>query len=358
MLVLIMAGGSGTRLWPLSRKKNPKQLLALIGEQTLLQATYGRLNSFFRDSDIFLATAEKYFPAIKKQLPKISAKNYSLEPVLKDRGPAIALAVLIMEKNRPKSVFVTAWSDHYIKNTKAYFDALKEAQNIIASDPETFVCIGVKPNSAHTGFGYIQKGRKLPIKGNNKSFTAQSFLEKPDIKTAQKLVKSEKYLWNTGYFVCRTDVLLSLYQKYLPQVYKILKQIEPYIGKQRQQKFINKFYPKMPKVDIEKGLVEKLKKTAVVEANFDWADIGSFKIIKDVLSKDHENLTKGFAEILDSSGNLIYNYENKLVAVVGMKDTIVVNTNGALLIANKHESEKVKKLVEKLQKNRSLKKYL
>jgi len=355
MYALIMAGGSGTRLWPQSRQNQPKQLLKFIKNQTLLQTTYTRLRKAFSDSEIFVATINSYKGNIKKQVPQIPLANYSLETATKDRGPAIGLAALIMWKRDPESFFITAWSDHYIKNETAYFQALKSAEAFLKKQPGYFLTIGVRPSSAHTGFGYIELGKKL----SGQVFGAKSFKEKPDAKTAKKFLQNKNYLWNTGYFVCKCETLLQLYKKHLPEVYKILMKIQPFIGTKRQQLAINKFYPQMPEVDIEKGLIEKLNKVAVVPGSFDWADVGSWQVIKDILSPDDKNLIQGEVLAQNSRGNLIYNFEkNKLVAGVGLENLLIVNTKDALLVVPKNRSEEVKQLVKNLKKGKKFKKYL
>ncbi|MCL5775294.1 MAG: sugar phosphate nucleotidyltransferase [Patescibacteria group bacterium] len=354
MFALLMAGGQGTRLWPVSRKSKPKQLLKLIEDKTLLEATYHRLLNGFSPQEIFIATTSDYKKHIRKQLPEIPKDNYSIEPELKDRGPALGLAALLMHAKDRQSIFVTSWSDHYIKNQNAYFKTLKTAEQVVNKHPGSFVTVGVKPTHPHTGLGYIKLGKKL----GPKAYRVSSFKEKPDLKTAERFLKSKQYLWNTGYFICRTERLLELYAQHLPEIYSLLMKIKPYIGSIKQQWAINTFYPRMPKVDIEKGLIEKLSDVAAVEAVFDWADIGSWQIIKDVLSEKKDNLIKGLALHHKAEGSLIYNFEKKLVAVTGLKDIIVVNTKDALLIAPKNQSEAVKELIEKIKADPDLKKYL
>ena len=329
-----MAGGSGTRLWPVSRKHTPKQLLKLVDNKTLLENTFSRLSRGFKNHQVFVATTKQHFSAVSRQLPQVPKANYSLEPVLKDRGPAIGLAALLMLQKDKDACFVTAWADHYINDEKAYFATLKTAEQFLRRHPDYFLTIGVKPSYPHTGLGYIQQGKKFAGGVHH----ATSFKEKPDQKTAEKFFRSGRYLWNTGYFVCRADTLIALYQKHQPQIYDLLMKIKPYIGTKRQQWAIDKFYPQMPHVDIEKGLVEKLDKVAVVPASFTWADIGSWKIVKDVLSKQHENLTRGNVAHHNTTRSLVYNYEHKLVAVVGADDLVVINTKDALLIAPKSKS--------------------
>lgn len=358
MYALIMAGGSGTRLWPVSRKNTPKQLLGFIGKQTLLQATFRRLSKGFSSKRVFVATMVQYAKNIQRQLPKVPKTNYSLEPELKDRGPAIGLAALLMHHYDPKSCFVTAWSDHYISDEEEYFKTLELAEAYLDVDPGVFITIGAQPTFPHTGLGYIEKSGHIKNSAGIPIHRVKSFTEKPPLEKARQFVKSGRYLWNTGYFVCRTDTLLSLYEQHLPEVYALLMKIKPSLGTKQQQAAINQYYKQMPKVDIEHGLIEKLDNIAVLPATFDWADIGSWKVIKDVLSDDDQNLVEGLAETHATEGTLIYNYEKKLVACIGLKDMIVVNTKDALLIVPKEHSEQVKDLVQKLKDNKKLHKHL
>lgn len=351
-----MAGGSGTRLWPASRKNQPKQLLGLIGKKTLLQNTFARLAKGFLPNQIFVATHKNYARQIQKQLSLIPKANYSLEPETLDRGPALGLAALVMLKKNPQATFVTAWSDHYIKNERTYFKAIKTAKNFLRHNPKTLLCIGVKPAFPHTGLGYIKLGSRLGK--NSRVFHVISFTEKPDSKTARKFLHSGRYLWNTGYFACRADFLLELYKKHLPEIYSLLMKIKPFIGTQKQQLAINKYYPQMPEADIERGLVEKTQGLACIKADFDWVDIGSWKVVKEILSGKNKNLISGLAQSLDTQNCLIYNYEPKLVTAVGLKNLAIINTKDTLLVADLNSSEKVKELVKKLGGIKQLKRYL
>jgi mannose-1-phosphate guanylyltransferase len=358
MNILILAGGTGTRLWPASRKKQPKQLLPFIGNRTLLQNTYERFLKVTTPAHIYVGTLAAYAKAVKKQVPGIPAKNYSLETLLKDRAPAIGLAALIMEHNDPGSCFVTAWSDHYIKEERAYLAMLKKIEKYLRQEPETTVTIGVAPRYAHTGMGYIEQGKSLPNKTGLPLSAVRSFKEKPDLKTATKYLNSGRYLWNTGYFAWNAGYLLRLYREHLPEIYELLMAIKPALGTRRQQAVINRYYPRMPKIDIETGLIEKLNNRVVIAADFTWADIGSWKIIKQVLSDGEENLVNGLWAGIHTSGSLIYNYTDGLIATSGLRDTIIVATPEITLVANIRDSEDIKKLVARIATDPKLHKYI
>lgn len=361
MNILIFAGGSGTRLWPASRKSSPKQLLKLIGDKTLLQNTYDRCLDWVDKKQVYIATLSEYKSAVKKQLPSIPDKHYSLEPVLRDRGPAIGLAALIMHHDDPKSSFMTMWSDHNIIESKGYFKKLLvNAEKYLNENPAATLTIGVKPTFPHTGFGYIKKGKKIVNKYGLPLSTVSSFVEKPKKAQAEKFLSSGQYLWNSGYFIWKTATILDLYKQHLPEVYKILKKIEPHLGTKNQQKAIDQWYLKMPKVEVEQGILEKVKNNIVtIEASFDWIDVGSWKVIKDLQSKEGLNVSQGLHIEHDTKNSLVYNYNPKqLVTSLGTQNLVVVVTEDAILIADKDNSVELKQLIAKIKLDPKLKKFL
>jgi mannose-1-phosphate guanylyltransferase len=259
MNILIMAGGTGTRLWPASRKHQPKQLLKLIGDQTLLQNTYNRSLEWVKPEQIYIATTSDYAESVAKQLPGVSPAHYSIEPCLRARGPAIGLAALIMHEQDPDSSFMCMWSDHSITSEPGYFvDLLAKVDNFLTENPGATITVGVKPEYAHTGLGYIEKGAAKNNDLGLALYELASFKEKPDSKTAEQFLQSGKYLWNSGYFAWKSATLLELYRAHLPEIYDILMQIKPHLGTDQQQQAIDELYPKMPVLDIEQGLLEKI----------------------------------------------------------------------------------------------------
>jgi mannose-1-phosphate guanylyltransferase len=355
--ILILAGGTGTRLWPASRAGRPKQLLPFLGNKTLLQNTFARFAQTSKPSEIFIGTQKKYLAGVKQQLPKIPAHNFSLEPVLRDRAPAIGLAALIMDHYQPGSIFTTVWSDHYIKEERQYLALLKKIEQHLKHHSNDTVVVGVRPNFAHTGMGYIELGSR--IKSSLPLYKVRSFTEKPQAKTAARYVKSKKYLWNTGYFAWNTTTLLQLFQKHQPEIYHILMEIKPFIGTDKQQTAIDRWYPKMPKVDIENGIVAKSQNRVAVKASFSWADIGSWKVLRDIQIAGRPNVFLGPHLDHGSKQVLVYNYTDKqIVSTLGLDNIAVVVTPEAVLVTDIHRAEEVKFLTKLLEKDPKLKKYL
>ncbi len=357
MNIIIFAGGQGTRLWPASRANKPKQFLKLVGNKTLLEQTYLRIKTKFKPNQVFVATSVDYADYIKGQLPKIPVTNFSLEPLRKNRGPALGLAVLIMQHQSKDDVFATAWSDDHIANSKLYIQTLSLAGNLAKSNPEKIIAIGAKPTMTSQAFCYIQYGKSFDSQA--KSFRVKKFTDKPSSAQAKKFVSSGNYLWNTGYFVSTGSNILRLYKQYYPKSYDILMQIAPHIGTPKQDKFIKKYYAKLESFDFEDILRNHPKEMAVIPAEFGWADVGRWAVIKDIQSKSNENLSLGNTVVYDTVGSLVYNYNPKqIVTTLHVHNLVIINTPEALLVANKDNTEQLKDLIRILEQDKKLKKFL
>lgn len=357
MNILIFAGGFGTRLWPASRASTPKQLLKFVGDDTLLQNTYKRVRKGVKADQVYIATASNYVNQIRKQLPQITKSHYSLEPMRKDRGPALGLAVLIMSHSSDDKIFATAWADDHIKQTELYHKTLQAAASYVEQKPHSIVAVGIKPTSAHTGFCYIQTGKTEKL--NINIVSVKRFTKKPTKKEAEKYKASGNFLWNTGYFISHADHILALYKHYQPKAYALLMKIKPYIGTSKQTVMIEKYYAQMPEFDFEEILNTHPSELHAIAANFDWADVGRWSVIKDIQSKQKDNLTKGLTLEHETEGTLVYNYNPKqLVSTVHVKNLVIVVTPEAVLVADKNNSEELKHVIAKLKKNKNLHKYL
>lgn len=358
MKVIILAGGGGTRLWPVSRKHKPKQIQPFIGNKTLLQKTFERVRKGFTLSDILVSTNVKHYSLIHHQIPSLPKNNYILEPEKKDTAAAIGLVAAYLAKKNPHEVMFMANADHYIKNVKEYLRVAKLAEKVAKENPSFTVLLGIKPTYPETGLGYIKINKLFKQFGNDEVFQAERFIEKPDLETAKQYFKSWDYLWNPAMFCWRVDNLLNLFKKFLPQHYKILMKIQNAMDTRQASSVLKKEFKKIKQISIDYGIMEKSRKMLVIPADFDWVDVGHWRTVKDVLAKNlDDNVIKGKYIGHDSQGNLIYSYTGKLIATCGVKNMIIIEAEDAILVCPKDKAQDVKKIVEMLEK-KGLKKYL
>lgn len=335
---VILAGGIGKRLWPLSNQSQPKQFRSLINDKTLLQNTYERLLSGFDKKNIFVATSSNIVDSVKGQI-EIEDKNIFVEPEAKNTAMAIGFAAVRLLAIDPEAIIVTANSDHYIKQEKKYFDALAKAEKIISDNPEKLLLFGIRPTYPETGYGYIH----LESREGSDFDDVVGLKEKPDLETAKGYLESGDYLWSPGIFVFKAKQLLEWYKKHLPDTYQALINIS-------EGKDIAEQYSKVEKISIDYGLLEKLDDMLVLPVDFDWADIGHWRSLRDVLSQNGDNLVlddKKFAQV-DSKNNLLYSYSDKLIATVGVEDMVLVETDKAIFLCPADRAQDVKKILSEM----------
>lgn len=358
MKAVIMAGGSGTRLWPVSRKNSPKQAQPFGDTETLLQKTFQRLRRGWPKRDIFVSTSAAQFPLLWKQLPGLPAKQYICEPAKRETAAAIGLVAAYLHKHNPQEIFFTANSDAYLKETDEYVRVLKSAEKTVQRYPSQTVLIGIKPRFAHTGLGYIKMKRQIDTIGKDEVFLVDRFVEKPDARTAARYVASWQYLWNPAMFVFRADALLDKFRRYLNPSYKLLMQIEAAIGTKKEQATIKRLFPKMQKISIDYGILEKDRSMLVIPADLTWSDIGDWSAVFDMIS-DHpkSNVLHGRHIVHDSHGNMIASYSGKMIAAAGVSNMIIIETDDAILVCPRDRAQDVKQLVA-LMEEQSLHKFL
>ncbi|MBW3622989.1 MAG: NTP transferase domain-containing protein, partial [Armatimonadetes bacterium] len=349
MYAVIMAGGSGTRLWPTSRETNPKQLHALVSEKPMIQETVERLTPLIRTEDMWVVTNDSYVYRIRQHLPNMPESHVVGEPFALGTTLAIGLAMLKVAQVDPQGTVVVAWSDSYISNQEAFVQALKLAEE--AAQQAEGVIIGVNPTYPATGYGYIKMGSPIRNIEGGDAFWIEEFIEKPNIERAKEFAQRWEYLWNPGIAVWRVDKLLRLFERLRPREYEALKRIEPALGTKDENAALERELREIPKLAIDYTIYEKADHLAVVPADLGWSDIGTWDALKEVLPpNDGTNVVRGPEVItMDTEECLIFG-DTRLVATLGVKDLVIVDTGDALLVAHRSKSQEVKEVVEKLRK--------
>lgn len=356
MYAVIMAGGRGTRFWPKSREKMPKHLQDIFGKKTIIQETVDRIGPLIPAKNILIVTGAGHSDELMQQLPDLPKENIIIEPVGRNTAPCIGLAAVHIKKMNPEGVMVVLPSDHYIADDESFRRTLAIASEM-AQRGNHLLTIGINPAGPETGYGYMEEGKAVAAIRGEEIFQVKSFREKPDIEQAITFLEDGGFFWNSGMFIWKVSTILNEIERLLPDLYKGLKKIENALGTDSEKDIINKVYQEITPISIDYGIMEKTGETLLVRGDFGWSDIGSWNTLWEVWDKDENgNAVKGRFIGIDSSNSLIYS-PDKLVALVGVEDLIVVETADSLLVCKKEASQDVKKLVEMLEE-KNMKEYL
>jgi len=352
MKAIIFAGGVGTRLWPLSRKKSPKQFEKIIGDKSTLQLAAERLLPDFSWKDIYISTGKQYLSVVQEQLALLPPKNVIGEPEVRDVGPAVGLMIAILTKVSPNEPMVILWSDHLVKKQELFRKILRVAGDIIKKEPNKIIFVSQKPRFASENLGWISYGSLVSSKEDISFYSFKDFQYRPDKKTANTYFTSGHHAWNLGYFVTTPAFLWKQYETFAPNLARDISRIADAWETPQFSEVLGAIYPTLEKISFDNAILEKLDPSdaLVVSENIEWSDIGAWEALKEALEESKEkNVTQGNVMLTDTNDSLVYNYNDKqLLVTIDMKDVLVVNTDDVLLVCRKTSVPKVKKLVESM----------
>lgn len=340
---IIMAGGVGSRFWPVSKKKFPKQFHDILGTgETLIQRTFNRLAKLIPEENILILTNGIYRDLVKKQLPNVTDNQIVLEPVMRNTAPCILLSALKIQKQNEDAIMVVAPSDHWIEDEEAFIKDLQISFDACQRQDNLLVTLGIQPTFPHTGYGYIQ------FKENSSSHLNQAinFKEKPDYNTAKEYLSAGNYLWNAGIFIWSAKAITGEFKEHAPAIYEIFEEGWPYYNTTQEQRFINENYEDAENISIDYAIMENAENVGVVPAEFDWNDLGSWGALYDELEHDEANNVIVNAKTLlnNSSNNIIRTLDNKLVVLKDLNNYIVVEDNDVLMIYPRGDEQGIKKV--------------
>ena len=353
MKFVIRAGGVGTRLWPFSRQRKPKQFHAMAGEQTMLQDAVGRIGSIAAAEDVHVSTGSQMADLVREQLPALTAAQLIVEPALRNTGPAVGLECALLEARYPGCVIASLGSDHYIGNAGEFCRLLQVAEEAISAHPDYLLTLGVKPTRAETGYGYIQRGAVLAEFSGEPVFGVEAFREKPNAATAARYVENGEYLWNSNMFAWKAATVLELFARFEPALHEGLERIMAAVGSAEEEAVITREYPRLKEIAVDNAIIERADKVATIRADIEWGDIGSWAALTDVLPADDAgNLFSGEIVAIDAANSTVYGRKDRVVALIGVDDLVVVDTADALLVCKKSEAQRVKDVLELLQEDK------
>lgn len=355
MKVVIFAGGVGTRLWPLSRKKSPKQFQKIFGGKSTLQLSVERVLPLTSPENIYISTGKIYAQLVRAQLPQIPRKNIILEPERREVGPAVGLITSILAKLSPNEPFLLMWSDHFLENEHYFHQMVKAAEKYIRKNKERIVLFGEKPRFPDPNLGWIKLGKKVAEIEEIPFFQLESFYYQPGPSLAEEFWKKKNYIWNLGYWLTTPSYLFSCFQRFVPNIYQGLLQIQKVYGTDRFEEVLEKEYKRFPKITFDNAVAEQLprEEVLVLKGNLHWHDVGSWDGLADVLAGIGKNYIQGSVLTKDATGCLFLNLGTKTLVGIDLKDLVVVNTDDVLLVAPRKSMRKLKKFVEELEKGQN-----
>jgi len=349
LYAVILAGGGGTRLWPLSRLQQPKHLLSLGSKGSMLAQTCARVKPLIPDNCLLPVTVADHAQAVRQEIPDIPPQNIIVEPVGRGTGPCVGLMALLIRKRDPDAVMISLHADHVIEDEVRFLSVLRAA--VRAAEAEHLVTLGIVPTGPETGYGYIQRGDLLSQVEGHDVYRVERFTEKPDLETARSFVHSHEYFWNSGIFVWKVSVILAEIRRLLPELYAQLMEIEPALGTPQQTQAIERVWSTVRSVSIDVGVMEQANDVVMIPADIGWSDVGSWNSVASLLPADADgNVLQGECVMVDCQDTLIHS-SSRLVAALGLRGVVIIDTGDAVLVCPKERAQDVKKIVEQLKRD-------
>jgi mannose-1-phosphate guanylyltransferase len=348
--VVIMAGGIGSRFWPMSRQDFPKQFLDILNSgKTLIQWTYDRFASFIPVSNIFVVTSQEYTGIVKKQLPHLPVENILGEPSRKNTAPCIAYISFKLQQNDPKASLIVAPADHLILDTTAFTKVCLEALNFV-NKHNAFITLGITPTQPNTGYGYIQREQHTVT---DNVYKVKTFTEKPNLELAKTFLSSGDFLWNAGIFIWQVKNVIQAFEKYLPEMYDVFVAEKDAFNTPGEKKALEHIYPLCTNISIDFGIMEKADNVYVIPSSFGWSDLGTWNSAYENLEKDYlENAVAGKnVVVIDATKCMVHASEKKLLVLQGLDNFIIVDTEDVLLICKKDKEQEIKEYVAEVKRN-------
>ena len=352
---VIMAGGSGKRLWPLSRRKRPKQVLKLFDGQTLLRRCFDRLSPIFDIQNIMVLTNADYADLVRENLPELPSKNVIAEPAVRDTAGAIGLAATVLTRYDPQASMAVVTADHVIEPAESLQQAIRDALAFANSHPDNIITFGVQPTFPSTLLGYVKCADSRKFPGcRSEIYRVEAFKEKPDEKTAKEYLDSGQYLWNSGLFVWKAKTILANLDKFLPEATEPLKKIQADWDGPNQQQTLRKWFPKLPKISIDYAVMEKAPGVYCIKLNCRWLDLGSFAALAGIIAADPNNnvVVAGLTELLDCSNSIVITEDKgHLIAAIGLENVVVAHSPDATLVCPADQTDRLKELLDLIEKH-------
>ena len=347
----ILAGGVGSRLWPRSRKSAPKQFLDLTGNgRSMLQEAYDRMRPLVPPEQIFIITNQEYVPMVQAQLPELPTENIIGEPEARGSAAAIGLGAIHLLNRDPDAVMAVLTADHLIRKPQTLRDVLVGGAEL--AQERELITLGIQPTYPETGYGYIEMGDFLGRYYGMDAYRVRSFREKPDLATAEAFLRAGHFVWNSGMFVWRADVIMAQFQRFLPDLYQALRQIQSALGTPREKDAFQQFWmPLEGNVTIDYGVMEKADRVAVFPVDLGWNDVGSWAALLEVLPKDEDGNVIQARHVHHESNHVLAFSKDRLIATIGLQDMIVVDTDDAILVMPADRAQDVKKIIQSLKDN-------